>query len=414
MSYWPSERKHRGLEKLPSCLEGVGLGIAVESLEGDKDLAWVCIHLPLPPAAAVGDTLERQLQRWPWSFLGLKVPNCRDSFPEAEHAGGDQQGSVEMKPLLFPQEHDGTCMHMSRLAAFRLALPAFLPAQSQEVHRWPGLSKAELQALHSTRQCHLGRGHRQSRMVTGTCHSSPFSSFMNGGELNSQVWTDARCYCCLCELKTSWKYWRARADCTCASHTCTESPSGRGKQQGTACKWHTDLECLKKLCPTLSWGNGDRNDSHERIVMHSPQPSQAMCGTEALPFSPLQHTSLTKSRTEPFGSDWSWSEHVFLFFSFPLLHPLENVDISAKGWKPKPWIFSIGKRWGKGRGIIPKLPTIKSLLLLRLLGFCKGGIFGGQWTLLMKISVLSKPNFSLEVFQLASFLLVMVWTTLYI
>lgn len=28
----------------------------------------------------------------------------------------------------------------------------------------------------------------------------------------------------------------------------------------------------------------------------------------------------------------------------------------------------------------------------------------------MKISVLSKPNFSLEVFQLASFSLVMVWT----
>lgn len=135
-----------------------------------------------------------------------------------------------------------------------------------------------------------------------------------------------------------------------------------------------------------------------------------MCGTKTLPFSPLQHTSLTKSRTEPFGSDWSWSEHVFLFFSFPLLHPLENVDISAKGWKPKPWIFSIGKRWGKGRGIIPKLPTIKSLLLLRLLGFWKGSIFGGQGTLFMKISVLSKPNFSLEVFQLAPFSLVMVWT----
>lgn len=33
--------------------------------------------------------------------------------------------------------------------------------------------------------------------------------------------------------------------------------------------------------------------------------------------SPLQHTSLTKSRTEPFGSDWSWSEHVFLFFFSP-------------------------------------------------------------------------------------------------
>lgn len=88
MSYWPSERKHPGLEKLPSCSEGVELGIAVESLEGDKDLAWACIHLPLPPTAAVGDTLERQLQSWPWSFSGLKVPNCRNSFLEADHAGG--------------------------------------------------------------------------------------------------------------------------------------------------------------------------------------------------------------------------------------------------------------------------------------------------------------------------------------
>lgn len=93
-----------------------------ESLEGDKDLAWVCIHLPLLPTAAVGDTLDRQLQRWPWSFSGLKVPNCRESFPEAEHAGGDC-----LKPLLFPRKDDGTCMCMSRLAAFTLALPAFLP-----------------------------------------------------------------------------------------------------------------------------------------------------------------------------------------------------------------------------------------------------------------------------------------------
>lgn len=62
------------------------------------------------------------------------------------------------------------------------------------------------------------------------------------------------------------------------------------------------------------------------------QPSaQTALGTKALPFSPLQHTSLTKSRIEPFGSDWSWSEHVFLFFSFSLLQPLENVDILAKG-----------------------------------------------------------------------------------
>lgn len=128
MSYWPSERKHPGLEKLPSCLEGVGLGIAVESLEGDKDLAWVCIHLPLPPTAAVGDTLEGQLQRWPWSFSGLKVPNCRDNFPEAEHAGGDQQRFVKMVPLLLPQKHDGTCMCLSRFAAFMLALPALFPA----------------------------------------------------------------------------------------------------------------------------------------------------------------------------------------------------------------------------------------------------------------------------------------------
>lgn len=80
-----------------------------------------------PTTAAVGDTLERQLQRWSWSFSGtLKVTSCRNSFPEAEHAGGDQQVFVEMKPLLFPQKHDGTCMCMSRLAAFMLALPAFL------------------------------------------------------------------------------------------------------------------------------------------------------------------------------------------------------------------------------------------------------------------------------------------------
>lgn len=59
--------------------------------------------------------------------------------------------------------------------------------------------------------------------------------------------------------------------------------------------------------------------------------AQTALGTKALPFSPLQHTSLTIPRIEPFGSDWSWSEHVFLFFSFSLLQPLENVDILAKG-----------------------------------------------------------------------------------
>lgn len=97
-------RKETSWPKLPSCSEGVGLGIAVESLEGDKDLARVCIQLPLPPAAAAGDTLERQLQRWPWSFPGLKVPNCRNSFQEAERAAGDQQCFVEMEATPFPPE----------------------------------------------------------------------------------------------------------------------------------------------------------------------------------------------------------------------------------------------------------------------------------------------------------------------
>lgn len=160
------------------------------------------------PTAAVGDTLERQKQRWPLSSSDLKVPKCWDSFPEAEQAAGDQQWIGEMKPLLFPQKQDGTCMAMCSLSAFVLALPAFLPSSGQPVHSCPGLSKAKFQPLHSTKQCLLGGGPRQSCMFTGICHFSPFSSFMNGGKLNSQVWIGARCYCCLSELKTSWKYWR--------------------------------------------------------------------------------------------------------------------------------------------------------------------------------------------------------------
>ena len=68
------------------------------------------------PAAAAGDTLERQKQRWPLSCTDLKVPTCWESFLEAEQAAGDQQHVGETKSLPPPQKQDGACMCMCSLA----------------------------------------------------------------------------------------------------------------------------------------------------------------------------------------------------------------------------------------------------------------------------------------------------------
>lgn len=85
------------------------------------------------PTTAVGDTLERQKQKWPLSSSDSKVSERWDSFPEAKHAAGDQQHTGETKPLLPRQKQGGACMCMWSLATV-VVLPAFLPAQAQPVH----------------------------------------------------------------------------------------------------------------------------------------------------------------------------------------------------------------------------------------------------------------------------------------
>lgn len=90
--------------------------------------------------------------------------------------------------------------------------------------------------------------------------------------------------------------------------------------------------------------------THRNGSDRSPQPSQAVCGTKTLLFSPLQHTSLTKPRTEPFGSDWSWSEHVFLFFSslFPSFTLWKMLTFQQRAEKPNPEYFPLENAGGKG------------------------------------------------------------------
>lgn len=163
---------------------------SVKSLEGDKDLIWVHSHTP---------ALLLQLWETPWRGRSKDGPGLHQIWRCPSAAGwlsghrAGRWGSAarwgnEANP--FPPEA-GWCMRM-----FSSLCVSSASASPYSIAGW-GFWRPIF---------------------------SSFSSFMNDEELNSQVWIGARCYCCLCELETSWKYWRTwtRTECTCVHPTRTQ------------------------------------------------------------------------------------------------------------------------------------------------------------------------------------------------
>lgn len=110
---------------------------------------------------------------------------------------------------------------------------------------------------------------------------------------------------------------------------------------------------------------------------------------------------------------WLWLELVRTCFSFLLFSPPSPFGKCwhfSKGLKTQTLNIFHWKTLGERERNNPQTANNQISFAFKAFGFLQGKHIWRSGNTFMKISVLSKPNFSLEVFQLAPFSLVMVWT----